>query len=65
MRLLAAVLLATLCGAAWAADAGSCYSIPEHDARMLCLARAHGDPGRCYAISDPGMRSTCLAEIRR
>lgn len=52
-------------GAAWAADAGACYGIADHDARMLCLARAHGDVGRCYAISDPGMRSACLAELRR
>lgn len=46
-------------------DAGGCYSVPDHDARTLCLARARGDVGMCYAISDPGMRSACLAELRR
>src|SRR3546814_11220610 len=65
MQIFVVILFVAAGSAAWAADAGSCYSIPDHDARMLCLARAHGDPGRCYAISDSGLRSACLAALRR
>src|SRR5690606_3792054 len=47
------------------ADAGTCYSISDGDARTYCLARAHADPGRCYSIQASGMRSICLSEVRR
>lgn len=47
-----------------AADAGSCYSINDADARSYCLARAHNDSGSCYSIQDSSMRSMCLAEVR-
>lgn len=65
MRLLILTCLLVVGGAAFAADVGACYSISDHDARMICLARAHGDPGRCYAVQDPALRSMCLAELRR
>lgn len=65
MRSMILVLMLAASGVAAAADAGTCYSIDDHDARTLCLARARGDVGMCHAISDPGMRSACLAELRR
>lgn len=61
---LLAACWAAFTGAALAADAGSCYSISDPDARAYCLARAHRDPARCYSISDAGLRSQCLAEVR-
>jgi hypothetical protein len=50
---------------ALAADASSCYAVPDADARAYCLAKAHGDPSRCYSIQDSGLRSQCFAEVRR
>ena len=47
------------------ADAGSCYAIPDVDARAYCRAVAHDDPGICYSIQSPDLRSRCLAEVRK
>lgn len=65
MRLLVLIWMMVVGGAAWAADAGSCYAISDSDARALCLARARGDVGMCYAVQDSALRSACLAELRR
>lgn len=48
-----------------AADAGSCYTIADADARAYCLAKARSDSGTCYTIQDSAKRSMCLAEVRR
>ena len=64
-RTLTVLVLLVLVGGAHAADAGACYSIPDHDARAWCLARAHKDPSRCYSVQDASKRAECLAEVRR
>ena len=58
---LAVILLAD---PAVAGDAGTCYTISDPDARVLCLARAHQDPARCYAIKRDDLRAECRAETR-
>lgn len=65
MQIFVVILLVAAGSAAWAADAGACYSVDDPDARAYCLARAHGNPGRCYAVQDSALRSMCLAELRR
>ena len=57
------LLLALLAAPSVKADAGTCYTIADQDARTFCLARAHGDVGRCYAIRAPDVRARCRAEV--
>ena len=51
--------------AAFASDAGTCYTIRDSDARTYCLARAHNQPAQCYSIQRADMRAQCLAEVRK
>lgn len=51
--------------AAHAADAGTCYTISDSDARTYCLARAHKEPAQCYSIKQADMRAQCMAEVRK
>ncbi len=55
---------AGLPGPAHAVDAGTCYTLGDADARVLCLARARRDPGMCHAVQRADLRAQCLAEIR-
>lgn len=48
-----------------AADAGSCYTITDADARAYCLAKAHKQSAQCYAIQSSSLRAQCLAEVRK
>lgn len=48
-----------------AADASTCYTISDADARTYCLARAHKEPGMCYAVQRKDLRAACLAEVRK
>lgn len=62
--------LGVICGgllhvAAHAADAGTCYTIQDSDARTYCLARAHSQPAQCYSIQRADVRAQCLAEVRK
>ncbi len=58
-------LLAACTHPVLAADAATCYTIADPDARAYCLAKARNDPGTCYSIQNSGLRSQCLGEVRQ
>ena len=60
-----AVALVVTPASAYAADAGTCYTISDSDARTYCLARAHKEPAQCYSIKQADMRAQCMAEVRK
>ena len=47
------------------ADASACYTIPDADGRVACIAKARRDRSMCYAIQRPDMRALCLAEVKK
>ena len=65
LTVLAASAMLHLATSARAADAGSCYSIGDSDARAHCIAKARKEPGMCYSIKSSDLRAACLAEVRR
>lgn len=63
--LIIAAALTQVMGFAHAADASSCYSISDPEARAWCRAKAHNDSSACYSIQRSDLRAQCLAEVRR
>lgn len=47
------------------ADTSACYSVPDADGRIACIARERRDRSMCYAIQRPDMRAICLAEVKK
>ena len=45
------------------ADASSCYSISNQDAKNMCLAEAKHEKSYCYSVSDRDRKNYCLAVV--
>jgi hypothetical protein len=62
---LVVALLVSATAPSFAADASTCYTVGDMDARNDCLAKARHEPSMCYAIQRADMRARCLAEVRQ